>query len=245
MFLNFSIDAALTNHPQVLRALKGVNFKETGCYLPPVKGVTRVDSPNHRMNCFPFIESHESNYIYGDATVTYSANIDVPHYLQRDNANVKSIFVVREPISRMESHFRFSLGLFKSLGFDTVDSAVAFALKNGSHLHSLRDDAISLLTDLKAIDVSNKNISDGEISIAECLSNLWIIFFRFNQCAEMLSHSSEPSMVSLHARNNIQLYISKFFVPSGAKSREERLTSLIIRTSIYFPGNRKPVHRAL
>lgn len=43
---------ALSKHPQVLTALRGVVFKETGCYLP------REVKPS-RMDCFPFVESAE------------------------------------------------------------------------------------------------------------------------------------------------------------------------------------------
>lgn len=184
------------------------------------------------------MENHESSFIYGDATVTYSANIDVPFYLQRDNAKVKTIFVVRDPISRMESHFRYSLGMFKSIGFETVDSVVSFALKQGSHLQSLRNNATALLASLNTIDTSKSDVISEAIALSDCFANAWITFYRFDECKHLLSGSEEYTVDSLHDHNKIYQYISKFYVPSGAKTKEERLTSLIIRTSIYFPGKR-------
>jgi len=50
----------LSKHPQILLALKGVVFKETGCYY------TNSFNKNvsyERMNCFPFIESHDVSYV--------------------------------------------------------------------------------------------------------------------------------------------------------------------------------------
>lgn len=232
----YLMTTALTNHPQVLRALKGVNFKETGCYLPPSRTTWRADSPSHRMNCFPFIEQHESRYIYGDATVTYSANYDVPYFLQQDNPSVKSIFVVRRPISRTESHFRYSLGLFTSLGFDTVDKAIAFALRNESRLHALREEAVALVTYLEAASESSRDVTSGDISLAACLASPWVLFFHFDECV-LLGESSHIEASVMREKNKIYKYVCKFFVPGGVKTREDRLTNSIIHISIYFPGN--------
>lgn len=195
----------------------------------------RVDRPNHRMNCFPFIEKHESNYIYGDATVTYSTNFDVPFYFQRDNPNIKTIFAVRDPISRLESHFRFSLGLMRSLGFDTVDKAVSYLLRSDSSLHALRHEAELLLTDITTHSLKGRVYIDS-ISLEDCMSDLWVLFFRFDQCSHLLQQSGNNNIHQLHEKNKISLYISRFFVPGGAKTKPDRVTSLLARTSIYFPG---------
>lgn len=230
---------ALTNHPQVLRALKGVNFKETGCYLPPSKRLVRVDNPNHRMNCFPFIESHESDFKYGDATVSYASNFDVPFYLRRDNPNIKSIFIVRRPISRLESHFRYSLGVMRTLGYDTVDKAVAYALRGSSRLHPLRDDAVQLLKELEGVESSTGLTGIDALSLNDCLAGLWTLFFRFHQCSLLWQrHTGNDNLDILHQKNKISLYVSKFFAPAAtaAKTRQDRVTSLIIKTSLYFPG---------
>jgi hypothetical protein len=44
----------LVKHPQILPALRGYGFKETGCYLSD----DQTPDPS-RMNCFPFVESEE------------------------------------------------------------------------------------------------------------------------------------------------------------------------------------------
>ena len=46
----------LRSHPLVLPAVQGVAFKETGCYT---KYSNSSQKYALRMNCFPFIESHE------------------------------------------------------------------------------------------------------------------------------------------------------------------------------------------
>jgi hypothetical protein len=70
----------LRQHPQILTALKGYAFKETGCYY---------SNPNNqsifshmRMNCFPYVESHEP-MIYGDGTVYYIQRKNTAAFLKR------------------------------------------------------------------------------------------------------------------------------------------------------------------
>lgn len=75
----------LTSHPQIVKLLRGVAFKESGCYLPD--SMRGKKSPA-RMNCFPFIEQGEM-FIYGDATVNYAVRKEVPKFLHQDNPNIK------------------------------------------------------------------------------------------------------------------------------------------------------------
>ncbi len=75
----------LTSHPQVVKLLRGVAFKESGCYLPD--SMRGKKSPA-RMKCFPFIEEGEL-FIYGDATVNYAVRKEVPKFLHQDNPNIK------------------------------------------------------------------------------------------------------------------------------------------------------------
>ncbi len=71
----------LAKHPQIIRNLKGVAFKETGCYL---KNSLRANSRINRMNCFPFLERREAEvFAYGDGTVYYACRKEIPHNLQR------------------------------------------------------------------------------------------------------------------------------------------------------------------
>lgn len=57
----------------------------------------------------------------------------------RDNPNVKAIFVIRLPISRMMSHYKFSMDVCKSVGLITVNTALQWALKEGMSEHLLHD----------------------------------------------------------------------------------------------------------
>lgn len=46
----------LTKHPQILMTLKGVGFKEAGCYYMEQLLNNRS---HHRMNCYPFVEANQ------------------------------------------------------------------------------------------------------------------------------------------------------------------------------------------
>jgi len=89
----------LTRHPHVLNALRGVGFKETGCYLPS----SRRDN---RMNCFPFVEPSDHMY-FGDGTVWYMFRSDVQQLLLADNPSIKLVVCIRNPVERTISHHRF------------------------------------------------------------------------------------------------------------------------------------------
>ena len=69
----------LTQHPQVLKALRGVSFKETGCYLPDEM---RPKRKHLRMQCFPFVEPDDP-FIFGDGTVYYGLRKETPYFLKR------------------------------------------------------------------------------------------------------------------------------------------------------------------
>ena len=62
------------------------------------------------------------------------------HYtymLIRDNPDVKAIFVVRLPISRMISHYKYSIEVCKSVGFESISQAVNWALRQGRNAFCL------------------------------------------------------------------------------------------------------------
>lgn len=118
---------ALTRHPQIVHALKGVVFKETGCYLP--NSMVPKKAPN-RMTCFPFIEEQEG-LIVGDGTVYNAAGKDTPHHFAADNRGIKVIFLVRSPIVRAKSHHRFNYKAFKSFGLQNMNLMVDEALDPG------------------------------------------------------------------------------------------------------------------
>ena len=45
----------------------------------------------------------------------------------RDNPNIKAIFVLRPPISRLISHYKFGYSILVTKGFTTIDLAVMHA----------------------------------------------------------------------------------------------------------------------
>ena len=122
----------LGKHPQVLKALRGVAFKETGCYLEPQMTEKKRDQ---RMQCFPFLENGEAgHFAFGDGTVYYNNRVAIPSYIQHDNANARAVFVVRNPIDRLISHFKFA---YKSLPkyLQDVNSLVGIALKRDGGIY--------------------------------------------------------------------------------------------------------------
>lgn len=52
----------ISKHPLVLHTLKGVIFKETGCYYGEI--VQSEATAYRRMNCFPFVEPHDVSIEY-------------------------------------------------------------------------------------------------------------------------------------------------------------------------------------
>ena len=48
------------------------------------------------------------NFAFGDGTVYYHNRLEIAGHLKRDNPNARAIFVVRDPIERIVSHFSFT-----------------------------------------------------------------------------------------------------------------------------------------
>lgn len=142
---------SLVRHPQILHALRGVRYKETGCYLPERGNIEISVDPFSRHDCFPFLEEYESAYIYGDGTVTYSLLQGVPIKLKRDNPNIKAIFVVRDPVHRFISHFKFSIEECRKNGIPDVLDAIEhlFARDQNSPIFKIRRAAERLLAIVK------------------------------------------------------------------------------------------------
>ena len=115
---------SLTKHPQIIHALRGVVFKETGCYLP--NSMTPKRAPG-RMMCFPFLEEGD-NIIMGDGTVYNAGGKETPYHFRQDNPEIKVIFVVRHPVERAKSHHRFNYLAFKSFGLQNMNDMVDLAL---------------------------------------------------------------------------------------------------------------------
>ena len=95
---------------------------------------------NKRMNCFPFVERHEAIYAYGDGTVYYMNRPPIPSFFKADNTLARAIFVVRNPIARLISHFKFA---YKSLParIQNINDLVALILESESKFKQRRLDA--------------------------------------------------------------------------------------------------------
>ena len=133
----------MTKHPQIIHALVGVGFKETGCYLP---GEMVPNKADNRIKCFPFVRSGEP-FKFGDATTTYAGDRTVPLMMKRDNPHLKAIFVIRNTISRLQSHHRFMYRHFLSKGLPNINDGILSVLPyDGSHLNQLRLHANTLIT---------------------------------------------------------------------------------------------------
>jgi hypothetical protein len=131
-------------HPVVVKALQGVNFKETGCYLdinptnyrPPLsysapQSVLPV-LPNRKtalLNCFPFVEASDG-LLYGDATVYYGTRQIVPYYLHQDNPSMKIVFSLRNPIDRTLSHHRFTYRHLDNRQKGNINECLLFVLND-------------------------------------------------------------------------------------------------------------------
>ena len=140
---------SMTKHPQIIHALVGVGFKETGCYLP---GEMITNKANNRIKCFPFVRNGEP-FIFGDATTTYAGEKTVPIMMKRDNPYLKAIFVIRNTISRLQSHHNFMYHYFLSKNLPNINDGIMSVLpSDDSHLNQLRIHANALITCIKNID---------------------------------------------------------------------------------------------
>ena len=116
----------LASHPQVLRPLEGAGFKEAGAYALKNNRGGSFELGRAKVHRFPFIDAGRRNrasprdertadsneggepFVSADGSVGYmfeSAN--VPRKILVDNPLAKVIFVVREPVERTWSDYRY------------------------------------------------------------------------------------------------------------------------------------------
>ena len=215
----------LMTHPMLLHTLRGVTFKETGCYgaqytQPKItkQRTHNVGSKNNygsnnttilaasnaannfitynRMHCFPFVESAEEMY-FGDGTVWYNSHLQIPDSLLADNPGIKVIFSVRNPIHRTQSQHRF---IYKTLRTKA----------SGGNLN----DVIHYLLD------PNNDAGNGEGS----LTSLHV------QALDILSEQ-DPA----RRENKTQALVWNFQHRAWSKSKHYRALNQLIKYSIYFP----------
>lgn len=134
----------LVKHPQVLSPLIGSQLKETYCYMGNIPGALR-----NRMWCFPYISPYE-NFHAGDGTVYYGVDSSVPYTLKADNPNVKVIFVVRHPVDRLYSNYKFGYQVFKKFG--VFDDFVDPGMKQTGKFGRLRELLMHGMTSTPAAD---------------------------------------------------------------------------------------------
>lgn len=101
---------AISSHPQVLQPVMGSQLKETYCYM-----TNNLRKLRKRMWCFPFIEESE-NFVTADGTVYYATDENSAQVLKADNPNMKAIFVLRHPVERLYSNYKFAFATFKKFG---------------------------------------------------------------------------------------------------------------------------------
>eukprot|EP01038_Epipyxis_sp_PR26KG_P007926 gene7926-10759_t len=118
----------MRGHPQILSALAGSQHKETQCYTQ--------NKLINRMWCYPLIEKND-NFVSLDGTVYYALDPSVPYALKKDNPAVKVIFVVREPVSRMYSSYKFMYQRLKAVG--SFDSMGLVGMVYGDKFGELRE----------------------------------------------------------------------------------------------------------
>ena len=90
---------------------------------------------DNRMQCFPFIENGDGGtFAYGDGTVYYNNRLAIPSYIREDNVYARAVFVVRNPIDRIVSHFKFA---YKSLPkyLQNVNRLVGVALRSDGGMY--------------------------------------------------------------------------------------------------------------
>lgn len=120
------IYGTIDNHPWVVPALRGFDYKEAGCYSQEFMGNETRHSD--RMFCYPYIDPQLDRVVYGDGAIIYAPRKDVIHSLLRDNPHLKVLFSVRDPIERAVSIHRFDYDNLRTLSFANINECVLSAL---------------------------------------------------------------------------------------------------------------------
>jgi hypothetical protein len=112
----------IDNHPWVVHALRGFDYKEAGCYAPD--SMFNKTLRHLRMDCYPFLEEKLDYVKYGDGSIIYAPRKDTVYHIVRDNPNVKVLFSVRDPIERAESIHRFDYPTLNRLGMGNINECI-------------------------------------------------------------------------------------------------------------------------
>lgn len=210
----------LIGHPLLLRALRGAQFKETGCYLGYNKKAKVIGQPAlQRMHCFPFVQPNEPLF-YADATIYYAHSATAMYGIVDDNPNVKIMFSLRDPVKRAESQFRFDYWAYKEDGYSDINECIALALDPSkgklSQWKEIALQAVEFYNSKKALDtVHNPHLKELMKMYRKGLKK--DSDFHYFRCGNLVLHSlyflAVFSWVQAVPWRNIRLLFTEFLDP--------------------------------
>ena len=237
----------IMKHPMLVKAITGVQFKETGCYLDLLMNANAlINNNNYKtlllkkkgklMNCFPFVEAKDYIY-YGDATVYYSSREMIPYYLFEDNPNMKVLFSLRNPIARTLSHHRFTYRFLVSHKVGNINDCLSKVLDDPAQvLMKWRDLAVKIL--------AASNPEERDLLSKQLLVSYFDGLGRrndtvFSRCGHLILYSLYYMPVyhwySIFPRDNIRLINIEYLHPKFLSGDEKK--SLISSTAVIHAMN--------
>ncbi|MFN3232970.1 MAG: sulfotransferase family protein [Alphaproteobacteria bacterium] len=100
-----ALKTLLAHHPLISMS----DIKEPGHFLPPTAPTNHIKKQWQDADAYhALFDYHESINIYGEASTTYSMRHlipGVPERIRAYNPDAKFIYMVREPVARMVSHY--------------------------------------------------------------------------------------------------------------------------------------------
>ena len=100
-----SVFSYLANHPQICAAEKETRFFLDADY--PLSSKTRYEKDGPETYLSLFDSGPRENWRL-EATPDYLYSANTPHFIRQTLANVRLVFILREPISRLLSWYRFA-----------------------------------------------------------------------------------------------------------------------------------------
>lgn len=142
-----------------------------------------------------------------------------------DNPNIKAIFVIRDPVDRFISHYKFTVDQCKQYGLGNVPEAVEYLFRNGNN---------SLIYQFK-------KAADQALSISSLSSQVLSSYFiTLNTRNRKISWKSLSFFLiiswSLRAPMELLHLIDLFYQGFGAKNKTDNLAMTLLHQSLYFPG---------
>ena len=115
----------LANHPQICPSTKETRFFLDTDY--PLSSEIRYqkDGPQAYLSCFDSKNHQKEKNWRLEATPDYLYSANTPHFIRETLANVRLIFILREPVSRLLSWYRFGQAMNEISSRMTFDDYVA------------------------------------------------------------------------------------------------------------------------